>query len=140
MSNPVTIKIESLGDWRGTKLARIREAIRRADPAIVEEVKWRKASNPLGVPTWSKGGIICTGETYKDKVKLTFMRGSALGDGLGLFNVKADGVRRAIDLKETDELDADALTALVRDAVALNARDALGKSATQHGGGTSSRD
>jgi hypothetical protein len=121
VSDPVTIKIESLGDWRGAMLARIRDAILRADPAIIEEVKWRKATNPLGVPTWSHGGIICTGEIYKDKVKLTFMNGRALGDGRGLFNVDADGVRRAIDLTQTDTLDMDVLTALVRDAVALNA-------------------
>ena len=120
MKNPVTMKIESLGDWRGAMLARIRMAIMAADPEIVEDVKWRKATNPLGVPTWSRGGIICTGESYKDKVKLTFMKGSALGDGQGLFNVSADGVRRAIDLRETDVLDVRALTALVREAIAVN--------------------
>ncbi len=119
MSDPVTIKIESLGDWRGALLARIRQAVNDADPEIVEEIKWRKATNPLGVPTWSRSGIICTGETYKDKVKLTFMRGRDLGEQQ-LFNVPADGVRRAIDLREGDVLDAPALTALVRQAIALN--------------------
>ena len=123
MSDPVTIKIESLGDWRGALLARIRQAIMGADPEITEEVKWRKATNPLGVPTWSRGGILCTGETYKDKVKLTFMKGSALGDGQGLFNVPASGVRRAIDLRETDALDVPALTRLVRAAIAVNLGD-----------------
>lgn len=135
MSDPITIKIESLDDWRGALLARIRAAILRADPAITEEVKWRKASNPLGVPTWSLGGIICTGETYKEKVKLTFMKGSELGDGRGLFNVKADGVRRAIDLREADRLDTDALTALIRDAIALNT-GSRGKPPTRPRGGT----
>ena len=123
MSDPVTIKIESLGDWRGALLARIRQAIMGADPEITEEVKWRKATNPLGVPTWSRGGILCTGETYKDKVKLTFMKGRALGDGQGLFNVPADGVRRAIDLREADALDMPALTRLVRAAIAVNLGD-----------------
>ena len=120
MSDPVTIKIDSLGDWRGALLARIRQAILAADPEIVEDIKWRKASNPLGVPTWSCGGILCTGESYKDKVKLTFMQGAALDNGQTLFNVPADGVRRAIDLREDDTLDLPALTALVRRAIAVN--------------------
>ena len=120
MSDPVTIKIDSLGDWRGALLARIRQAILAADPEIVEDIKWRKASNPLGVPTWSCGGILCTGESYKDKVRLTFMQGAALDDGQTLFNVPADGVRRAIDLREDDTLDLPALTALVRRAIAVN--------------------
>jgi hypothetical protein len=120
MTDPVTTKIESLGDWRGAMLARIRQAILDADPEIVEEIKWRKATNPLGVPTWSRGGILCTGESYKDKVKLTFPKGRALGDGQGLFNVSADGVRRAIDVRETDMLDLSTLTALVREAIAVN--------------------
>lgn len=123
MSDPVTSKIESLGDWRGVLLARIRQAILAADPEVVEEVKWRKATNPLGVPTWSLGGIICTGESYRDKVKLTFMKGGALDDGSGLFNVPADGVRRAIDYREGDHLNAPALTALVRRAIAINLAD-----------------
>jgi hypothetical protein len=119
MSDAVTIKIESLRDWRGELLARIRLAIKAADPQIVEEIKWRKATNPLGVPTWSCGSIICTGESYKDKVKLTFMRGRELEDPGKLFNVPADGVRRAIDLREGDPFDAEALTALVSEAIAL---------------------
>lgn len=126
MIDPVSEKIASLGDWRGALLARMRTAINAADPGIIEEIKWRKATNPLGVPTWSQNGIICTGETYKDKVKLTFMKGRDLADQQGLFNVSADGVRRAIDFKEGDMLDEAALTALVREAVALNL--ATGKS------------
>ncbi len=106
MSDPVTVKIDSLGGWRRALLTRIREAINDADPEIVEEVKWRKATNPLGVPTRSRGGIIRAGEAYKDKVKLTFMKGGALDDGSGLFNVPANNVRRAIDLRETDRFDA----------------------------------
>ena len=124
MSDPITIKIESLGDWRGAMLSQVRKAILAADPGIEEDIKWRKAANPLGVPTWSLGGIICTGESYRDKVKLTFMRGGALEDGKSLFNVPADGVRRAIDLREGDVLDAPALTDLVRRAIALNRVDA----------------
>jgi hypothetical protein len=123
MTDPVTIKIQSLDDWRGALLARIRKAILQADPEIVEEVKWRKATNPLGVPTWSHAGIICTGESYKDKVKLTFMKGGVLDDGKSPFNVPADGVRRAIDYQEGDPLDGPALTALVRRAIALNIAD-----------------
>jgi hypothetical protein len=120
MDDAVTVKIESLNDWRGEILAQIRQAILAADPDIVEEVKWRKASNPLGVPTWSRGGILCTGESYKDKVKLTFMKGAALEPATQLFNVPTDGVRRAIDLKQGDTLDAAALAELIRRAIALN--------------------
>lgn len=120
MTDPVTIKIESLGDWRGALLGQIRQAIKAADPDIVEEIKWRKATNPLGVPTWSRGGILCTGESYKDKVKLTFARGGALKDSDGLFNVPATGVRRAIDLREGDAFDPAALTRLIREAIAIN--------------------
>lgn len=120
MNDPVSIKIDSLAGWRGALLARIRKIINEADPRIVEEVKWRKASNPLGVPTWSCGGIICTGESYKDKVKLTFMRGGALENCEAMFNVPADGIRRAIDFREGEPLDAQALTVLVQRAVALN--------------------
>jgi hypothetical protein len=120
MSDPVTIKIESLDDWRGALLARIRQVINEADPRVVEEVKWRKATNPLGVPTWSCAGIICTGESYKDKVKLTFIRGGALNARTTLFNVPADGLRRAIDFREADQLDAPALAALVKHAIELN--------------------
>lgn len=114
-------KIASLGDWRGALLARIRKLIRESDPDIVEEVKWRKPSNPLGVPTWSHAGIICTGETYKDKVKLTFAKGASLEDPSGLFNSSLDGgTRRAIDLREGDALDEAALKALIGEAIAIN--------------------
>lgn len=109
-------------DWRVEMLARVRALIKQADPAIVEEVKWRKPSNPSGVPTWSRGGIICTGETYKDKVKLTFAKGAALADPKGLFNASLDGgVRRAIDIREGDKINETAFKALVRAAAALNA-------------------
>ncbi len=109
------------GDWRRARLAQAREVIMGADPEIVEEAKWRKPSNPAGVPTWSREGIICTGETYKDKVKLTFAQGAALDDPAGLFNASLDGnVRRAIDMFEKDAIDEPALQALVREAVAFN--------------------
>jgi hypothetical protein len=108
-------RIEELGDWRGELLARIREVIKAAEPDVVEEWKWR------GVPTWYSGGMICTGETYKDKVKVTFAKGASLDDPAGLFNSSLDGnVRRAIDWHEGDELDEKALQALVRAAVDLN--------------------
>lgn len=109
------------GDWRRERLAKAREIIMGADPQIVEEAKWRKPSNPAGVPTWSREGIICTGETYKDKVKLTFAQGAALDDPAGLFNASLEGnTRRAIDLFEGDVIDEPALQALVREAVAFN--------------------
>jgi hypothetical protein len=118
--------IEDLGDWRGDTLARIRGLIKQADPDVAEEVKWRKPSNPAGVPVWSHDGMICTGETYKDKVKLTFAKGASLDDPSGLFNSSLEGnTRRAIDIREDDEIDEDALKALVRAAVELN----LGKAA-----------
>jgi hypothetical protein len=108
-------------DWRGETLARVRALIREADPETIEEAKWKKASNPAGVPTWSHDGIICTGETYKDKIKLTFAKGAALKDPAGLFNSSLDaGTRRAIDIHEGDAINEKALTALVRAAVALN--------------------
>jgi hypothetical protein len=108
-------------DWRGEMLERIRKIIAQADPNVVEEVKWRKPSNPAGVPVWSHGGIICTGETYKDKVKVTFAKGAALADPSGLFNASLDGnTRRAIDLHEGDKIDETALKALIRAAVLLN--------------------
>lgn len=114
-------KIEALADWRGDMLARVRELIREADPDILEEVKWVKASNPLGVPTWSHEGIICTGETYKDKVKLTFARGAELEDPSGLFNSSLQGgSRRAIDIHQGEKVDGDALKALLREAIAVN--------------------
>lgn len=108
-------RIRDLGDWRGETLARVRAVIRRSVPGVVEEWKWR------GVPVWSRDGILCTGETYKEKVKLTFARGASLNDPAGLFNSSLDGkVRRAIDLYEGDELDEAALGKLVGDAAALN--------------------
>ena len=114
-------KVTGLSDWRGATLARLRTLIREADPAIEETVKWRKPSNPLGVPVWEDGGIVCTGETYKDKVKLTFARGAAIDDPAKLFNLSLDGnVRRAIDFFEDDAVDGEAFKALVREAVVLN--------------------
>jgi hypothetical protein len=118
----IDAKIKALGDWRGEMLARARSLIKAADPDVVEEVKWRKPSNGmLGVPVWSHGGIVCTGETYKGAVKLTFARGAAVEDPSGLFNSSLDGnVRRAIDFHEGDKIDEKALKALIRAAVALN--------------------
>ena len=114
-------KIAGLGDWRGETLARVRAAIKAADPEVVEEVKWRKPSNPSGVPTWSHAGIICTGETYKDKIKLTFARGAALQDPSKLFNASLDaGTRRAIDIRQGETIDEKALQALIKEAVAVN--------------------
>jgi hypothetical protein len=119
--------IEELGDWRGETLARVRRLIREADPDVVEEVKWRKPSNPAGVPVWEHDGIICTGETYKDKVKLTFARGASLDDPSGLFNSSLEGnTRRAIDIHEDDEIDEEAFKALIRAAVVLNSGKAPG--------------
>jgi hypothetical protein len=112
---------ESGSDWRSETLARIRALIREADPEIAEAVKWRKPSNPAGVPVWERGGLICTGETYRDKVKLTFARGAALDDPAGLFNSSLDGnTRRAIDIREGEEIDEAALKGLVRAAVEAN--------------------
>ena len=121
-SGLIDARIAALSDWRGETLARVRALIREADPEIVEEVKWRKPSNAmLGVPVWSHAGIVCTGETYKSVVKLTFARGAALEDPGSLFNSGLDGgTRRAIDLREGDGIDAQAFGALVRAAVALN--------------------
>ena len=121
-SRLIDARIESLGDWRDRTLARVRALIKQADPDIVEEVKWRKPSNAMhGVPAWSHSGIICTGETYKDKVKLTFAKGASLADPLRLFNASLEGnTRRAIDIREGDEIDADAFKALVRAAAVLN--------------------
>ena len=114
-------KIAEIGGWRGETLARLRALIKQADPEVVEEMKWKKPSNPSGVPVWSHGGIICTGETYKDKVKLTFAKGAALDDPTGLFNSSLKGnTRRAIDIREGDSIDEDAFQALVRSAVAMN--------------------
>jgi hypothetical protein len=120
-SKLIDARIASLTDWRGATLARLRALIRKADAGVTEEVKWRKPSNPFGVPVWEDGGIICTGEIYKDKVKLTFAQGASLNDPAGLFNSSLDGnVRRAIDIFEGDALDAEAFQTLVRQAVAFN--------------------
>jgi hypothetical protein len=120
-SAQIDVKIKELNDWRGETLALCRAVIRDADPEIVEEVKWRKPSNPLGVPVWEHDGIICTGEIYRDKVKLTFARGASLGDPSGLFNSSLDGnTRRAIDFLEGDKVDEKALGVLIRAAVQAN--------------------
>ncbi|HEX9807383.1 MAG TPA: DUF1801 domain-containing protein, partial [Alteraurantiacibacter sp.] len=117
----IDAKIEALAGWRGATLARLRKLIREAVPEVIETVKWRRPSNPLGVPVWESDGIICTGETYKDKVKLTFAQGASLGDPTRLFNSSLDGnMRRAIDLFEDDEIDEQAFKALVGEAAAFN--------------------
>jgi hypothetical protein len=119
-SASIDAKIKQLGDWRGKTLANVREIIREADPEIVEEWKWAKATSP-GVPVWSHGGIVCTGETYKNVVKMTFAKGAALKDPSRLFNSSLEGnVRRAIDIHEGDKIDEPALKNLIRAAVALN--------------------
>jgi hypothetical protein len=119
-SESIDARIKELGDWRGETLARIRALVKEADPEVVEEWKWAKATSP-GVPVWSHDGIICTGETYKSVVKMTFAKGASLEDPSGLFNSSLEGnVRRAIDFREGDEVDEEALKALVRSAVALN--------------------
>jgi hypothetical protein len=116
----ITNRIAELDDWRGAMLARVRALVLDADPEIVEEWKWAKASSP-GTPVWSHAGIVCTGETYRNVVKLTFAKGASLDDPSGLFNSSLDGnVRRAIDIREGEEIDEAALQALVREAVALN--------------------
>src|ERR1700756_1790154 len=116
----IDARIRELGDWRGKMLAKVRDIIREADPEIVEEWKWVKATSP-GVPVWSHGGIVCTGETYKDHVKMTFAKGAALKDPSGLFNSSLEGnVRRAVDIHEGDKIDEAALKNLIRAAVVLN--------------------
>ena len=121
VSDRIDAKIEGLGGWRRVKMSRLRALIREAEPDVTDELKRDKASNPLGVPTWSHAGIICTGETYKDKVKLTFARGASLKDPSGLFNASLDaGTRRAIDFREGDEIDEPAFKALIGEAVAMN--------------------
>jgi hypothetical protein len=116
------MKIKEPGDWRGEMLSRIRTLIKQADPEMIEERKWRKPSNGMaGVPVWSHNGIVCTGETYKKVVKMTFAKGASLKDPSGLFNASLEGnARRAIDFSEGDKLDEKALKALIRAAVALN--------------------
>ena len=125
-SRLIDARIEELGDWRGETLARVRMLIKQADPEVVEEVKWRKPSNAMaGVPVWSHAGIICTGETYKSVVKMTFAKGAALDDPSRLFNSSLEGnSRRAIDFHEGDKIDEKALQALIRAAAALNTSSA----------------
>jgi hypothetical protein len=121
-SQEIDARIAAMGDWRGEILARLRALIHAADPEVVEDIKWRKPSNAnSGVPTWSHGGIICTGETYRDKIKLTFARGAALDDPQRLFNSSLDGnTRRAIDIREGETLDETAFKALIQAAAAEN--------------------
>lgn len=127
-SDLVDEPIRALGGWRAETLAEVRRLIHEADPDIVEERKWIKPSNPQGVPVWSHAGVVCTGEAYKQVVKLTFARGAAVADPQGLFNASLDGkVRRAIDIREGEALDAEAFAALIRAAVAENLRTAAAK-------------
>ena len=119
-SEQIDARIRDLDDWRGETLARIRRIVREADPDVVEEWKWAKASSP-GTPVWSHDGIICTGETYKSVVKMTFAKGASLDDPSGVFNSSLEGkVRRAIDFHEGDKIDEEALKEIIRSAVALN--------------------
>jgi hypothetical protein len=120
-ASEVDARIQELGDWRGEMLARLRALIVQADPDVVEERKWKKPSNPWGVPVWSHDGMICTGETHKKVVKMTFAKGAFLDDPAGLFNSSLEGnLRRAIDFHEGDKVNEKALKALIRAAVALN--------------------
>ncbi len=120
-SREVDARIQELGDWRGEMLARLRALIKQADPEVVEKCKWKKPSNPSGVPVWSHDGMICTGETHKSVVKMTFARGAFLDDPTGLFNSSLEGnLRRAIDFREGDKVSEKALKALIRAAVDLN--------------------
>ena len=132
-SQLIDARIKELSDWRGETLARLRMLIKQADPEVVEEVKWRKPSNSmLGVPVWSHDGIICTGETYKNVVKMTFAKGATLEDPSGLFNSSLEGgTRRAIDFHEGDKIDEKALKALIRAAVALNTASATKRPGTR---------
>lgn len=117
----IDARIAELSDWRGEVLARMRHLILQAVPGVIEEIKWRKPSNPAGVPVWSHGGMICTGEVYKDKVKLTFAKGATLEDPSSVFNASLEGnARRAIDLHENDTIDERAFVLLVQAAAALN--------------------
>lgn len=122
-------RIRSLSGWRAETLAAVRRLIHEADPDIVEECKWIKPSNPLGVPVWSHAGIVCTGEVYKQVIKLTFARGASLADPRALFNASLDGnTRRAIDIREGDVLDAEAFKVMIQEAVAENIRSSAPKS------------
>ncbi len=123
-SNVTGAKIKELDDWRGETLSRVRTLIKQADPEMIEERKWKKPSNPAGVPAWSHNGLVCTGETYKNVVKITFSNGASLKDPSGLFNSSLDGnTRRAIDIHEGDKINERALKALIKAAVKLNASD-----------------
>jgi len=123
-SRLIDARIQELGDWRGEMLSRLRALIKQADPKVVEEWKWSKPSKP-GIPVWSHGGLICTGETYKNVVKMTFSRGASLDDPSGLFNSSLEGkTRRAIDFREGDKVNEEALITLIRAAVALNTSSA----------------
>lgn len=127
-SQLIDAKIEKLGGWRGEMLGTIRQIIKQACPDVVETVKWRKPSNPMGVPVWECAGIICTGESYKSAVKMTFAHGARLKDPSGLFNASLDGnLRRAIDFHDGDRINAAALKALVREAAAFNKAKAATK-------------
>ena len=129
-SKLISKRIAELGDWRGTTLARMRKLIKDADPDVVEEWKWAKATTP-GTPVWSRDGIICTGESYKSVVKLTFAKGASLEDPARLFNSSLDGnVRRAIDIHEGEDVDASAFKALIQQAVALNSAGKAKRSKT----------
>ena len=120
-SDEIDAKLQALDDWRGQALSRLRSLIKEVDPDVTEDVKWRKPSNPSGVPVWEHAGLICTGETYKDKVKLTFAQGASIDDPAKLFNSSLDGnTRRAIDVREGDVIDEAAFKKLVEGAVALN--------------------
>jgi hypothetical protein len=120
-SKLIDAKIKELGDWRGKTLSHLRSLIKQADSEVVEEVKWRKPSNPTGIPVWTHNGVICTGETYKNAVKLTFPNGAQMKDPNKLFNASLDArVWRAIDFHEGDKIDKEALKALIREAVAMN--------------------
>jgi len=131
-SQLIDARIKELSDWRGQTLARVRTLIKQADPEVVEELKWAKPTNPGGVPVWSHAGIICTGETYKNVVKMTFARGASLEDPSGLFNSRLEGnTRRAIDFHEGDKIDEKALQALIRAAVALNTSSAAQRPGTR---------
>jgi hypothetical protein len=126
-SKLIDARVKEVSDWRAETLAQVRMLIKQADPDVVEEVKWRKPSNPAGVPVWSNDGIICTGETYKNYVKLTFAKGASLADPAGLFNSSLEGAtRRAIDIHECDRINEKALKALIRAAVSLNKSSAAG--------------
>lgn len=127
-SGAIDSRNEELSDWRGRILARIRALIKQADPDVVEEWKWKKPSNPAGVPVWSHDGVICSGETYKNHIKVTFAKGAALNDPSRLFNSSLEGnARRAIDIHEGDEIDEEAFKALVRAAVVLNTSESRAK-------------